>query len=99
MLGTMSLAGVNDDEAFEPVRDSLLNRFQRWLGHERQMSHDQAAEVAADAGLALDWKWNYGDGDVASWRAGDISEFLLDWCPRKLSASPEEALSIPSALA
>lgn len=47
----------------------------------------------------MDWKWSYGDGDLGRWRIGDVGEFLLEWCPRKLSASPADCVSIPGALA
>jgi hypothetical protein len=90
--------GPNDDEAFAAAREELLGRFERWLVAEG-LGGDDPAGVAGDAGLALDWKWGYGGGQLARWRTGDITEFLLEWCPRKLSASPADAMTIPGALA
>jgi len=49
-------------------------------------------------GVALDWRWHHGDGDLSEWTIGDVSEFLLAWCPRKLSASAAECQTIPGAL-
>jgi hypothetical protein len=56
------------------------------------------AEMVGDAGLALDWKWTYGDGELATWRTSDIYEFLHDWCPRKLSVTQADCVTIPVAL-
>lgn len=41
----------------------------------------------------------YGDGDLGRWQTRDVAEFLLEWCPRKLSVSQADCLSIPSAFA
>lgn len=100
MLAGMHLVfGPDDDEEFAAARTVLLDRFEQWLGHERLVADGDPAVAAGDAGLALDWKWGYGDGDLGRWRTGDIGEFLLEWCPRKLSASPADCVSIPGALA
>lgn len=100
MLAGMRLVfGPDDDEEFSAARTVLLDRFEQWLGHGRLVAGNDPAEAAGDAGLALDWKWSYGDGDLGRWRIGDVGEFLLEWCPRKLSASPADSVSIPGALA
>ncbi len=91
--------GPDDDDDFAAARNVLLGSFERWLTDVRQESGDHAADLASDAGLALDWKWSYSDGDLGRWRAPDVAEFLLEWCPRKLSVSQDDCLSIPSALA
>lgn len=91
--------GPDDDEAFYATRDDLLRRFERWLTDVRPEEGIPAAELAGDAGLALDWKWCYGDGDLGRWQTRDVAEFLLEWCPRKLSVSQADCLSIPTALA
>lgn len=98
MLAGMRLVfGPDDDEEFSAARDVLLARFERWLTDARRLGDADAAEMAGDAALALDWKWGYGDGDLGRWRAADVGEFLLEWCPRKLSVSPEDCESIPAA--
>ena len=53
----------------------------------------------SDLGLLLDWKESYGDGRLGRWRRHELEQFLLDWCPAKLSASAEEVHSMPSAVA
>ncbi len=84
---------MHSEVEFLRVRDTLLARFETWLADGRR------AGDAADAGLALDWKWSYGDGELARWRTADVAEFLLDWCPRKLSVGQADFRSIPGSLA
>ena len=52
-----------------------------------------------DFALLLDWKWGYGDGRLDRWHSSDLGDFLLSWCPRKLSAPPEQVRGIPSTVA
>ena len=90
----------DDDEAgFERARDWLLEGFGGWLRDERPLSPEAADEAVSDAGLALDWKFGYGDGHLGRWTAGEIAEFLLGWCPRKLSVSQEDCQAIPGHIA
>lgn len=100
MLARMRMVfGPDDGDAFSEARGALLVRFEGWLKAERRLGSQEAIETACDAGLALDWKWSYGDGGLASWRTDDVYEFLMDWCPRKLSVSQADCVSIPGALA
>ena len=100
MLSPVRLVfGPNDEDGFLAVRQSLLARFDQWLRDERLLLDIGPAQVAGDAGLALDWKWSYSDGDLGLWRTTDVDEFLLDWCPRKLSVSQADSATIPAALA
>jgi hypothetical protein len=82
--------GADDEEAFYSARDELLSRFGDTLG--------EGSARVYDAQLALDWKWWYADGDLASWQLEDLEEFLLEWCPRKVTMPPDEAASIPVSL-
>lgn len=91
--------GPDDDDGFYAARNVLLPRFERWLADVRLETANAATKMAGEAGLALDWKWSYSDGHLGRWRTQDIAEFLVDWCPRKLSMSPDDCLSIPGALA
>ncbi|MGI8807531.1 MAG: hypothetical protein ACR2KK_06765 [Acidimicrobiales bacterium] len=86
--------GPDDEDAFDSAKISLLDRFQASLANE-----GDPAAVAGKAGLALDWKWAYGDGHLGRWTKSEIREFLLDWCPRKLSVPPAECRTIPASLA
>ena len=99
MLAGMALVfGPHDEDGFLAARAPLLERFQHWLVEEQQTLGDRATLMAGDAGLALDWKWSYADGDLGLWRTRDVGEFLLEWCPRKLSVSQADCLSIPGSL-
>jgi hypothetical protein len=92
---------IRDDDGagFEQARDWLLDGFGRWLCDEQRLSLEAADEAASDAGLALDWKFGHGDGHLGRWTAGEIAEFLLGWCPRKLSVSQEDCGAIPGSIA
>jgi hypothetical protein len=82
-----------DETAFHERRDELTDQFARWLE-----THRVAGEPGA-AALLMDWKFGYGDGALATWTTADVKEFLFGWCPRKLSASPEECAEIPGSVA
>ncbi|MCA1675566.1 MAG: hypothetical protein LC799_26415 [Actinobacteria bacterium] len=73
-----------DEDAFYERRNELLEEFQGWLTSSRLTGAEPGyAEVA------LDWKWGYQDGDLGRWTVTDLEEFLLGWCPRKLSVPAE----------
>jgi hypothetical protein len=76
-----------DDKAFSAAKEWLLERFHHWLPPED-------AKLVVDAGLALDWKYGYGDGELACWRGFDVTEYLLEWCPRKVSVPQSRCESI-----
>jgi hypothetical protein len=87
----MRLSFVEDEEAaFFRARDELLDRFARTC--------DVDEGAVSDVQLALDWKWGYGDADLGCWHHHDLLDFLLEWCPRKVSMPPEEARSLPRSL-
>jgi hypothetical protein len=87
-----------DEEGFSAARELLLGRFTNWLGSEGRPFEEETDQLIGDAGVALDWKWSYGEGELATWRTGDLAEFLLDWCPRKLSVTQADCVTIPIAL-
>lgn len=87
-----------DENAFREARGALLDRFAEWASREIGIGDDGVGELTGDVGVALDWKWSYADGRLATWRPDDLVEFLLEWCPRKLSVTQSECVSIPSAL-
>jgi hypothetical protein len=89
-----------DDEAeFARVRRTLLDGFGDWLNAQGNAGAQAVDEASVDAGIALDWKFSYGDGHLGRWTAGDVTEFLLSWCPRKLSVSQADSMTIPGNLA
>jgi hypothetical protein len=78
-----------DEDEFARARREILASFRAWLSRQGSATADTIDEVAGDVGIVLDWKWGYADGRLASWAVLDIVEFLLEWCPRKLSVAPE----------
>ncbi len=96
----MQLELDQDDEAgFGRVRSQLLDGFGGWLRTQPRLDEAAAHDAAVDAGIALDWKFGYGDGHLGRWTTGDVAEFLLSWCPRKLSVSAADSVSIPGSIA
>ena len=96
----MQLELSQDDEAgFSRVRGQLLDGFGGWLKAQRGLDEAAAHEATVDAGIALDWKFGYGDGHLGRWTTGDVAEFLLSWCPRKLSVSQADSVTIPASIA
>ena len=87
-----------DERGFVAAREMLLGRFARWLAGEDWASDEEIDELVGDASVALDWKWSYGDGELATWRTGDVAEFLLEWCPQKLSVTQADCSTIPLAV-
>lgn len=91
---------VDDEDAFYRRRDELAHEFAGWLLRTgRAHEQTETGSCVSDLELLLDWRWGYGDGDLARWDEGELTEFLLSWCPRKLSASPAEAAEVPDNLA
>lgn len=81
------------EQAFHRRRDELGEAFAEWLH-----THGVAGDPN-DAGLLMDWKFGYADGELDTWTVSDVSGFLLDWCPRKLSAAPQDCAEIPLSVA
>ena len=82
---------VEDEDAFQVRRDEVLDDYAGWLA----ASNVSDAE-AGDAGVAMDWKWGYQDGELGRWTVADLEEFLLGWCPRKLSCRPSSVPAFPA---
>ena len=84
---------VEDEDAFQVRRDEVLDDYAGWLA----ASNVSDAE-AGDAGVAMDWKWGYQDGELGRWTVADLEEFLLGWCPRKLSMPAEQCADFPRSI-
>ncbi|HEY6422759.1 MAG TPA: hypothetical protein VIY28_05820 [Pseudonocardiaceae bacterium] len=83
---------VEDEDTFHASRDELLDDYARWL------ASSNAEGDAGDAGVVLDWKWGYQDGELGRWTVADLEEFMLDWCPRKLSLPAEDCADFPRSI-
>lgn len=73
--------GVNDEGAFYEARDGLLTEF----AEHSALPEQQRAEVVADIETFLDWRFHYSNGELDNFAQSDIAEFLLEYCPRKVS--------------
>lgn len=91
MRFTIDDAGGED--AFHRRRDELGTGFAGWLAR-----HGVPGDPS-DADLLMDWKVGYSDGALDTWTVADVEEFLLGWCPRKLSAAPQDCAGIPQSVA
>ena len=60
---------------------------------------ERAGELIANVETFLDWDTNYGVGSLTLFTRHDIDEYLLRWCPRKLSFPPESWLDVVAGLA
>jgi hypothetical protein len=85
--------GAQDEDAYHRKRDELGEAFAHWL-NENDVPGDPN-----DAGLLMDWKWSYADGHLGRWTVGQVNEFLLEWCPRKVMVPAEVAAEIPISVA
>ncbi|MGQ0779362.1 MAG: hypothetical protein ACT4NY_33935 [Pseudonocardiales bacterium] len=83
----------DQEDAFHARKDEVLDDFAAWLA-----TSDVTDADAGDAGVALDWKWGCQDGQLGRWTVADLEEFLLAWCPRKLSMPPAECSGFPSPI-
>src|SRR5262249_13804705 len=84
---------AEDEDAFQLRRDEVLDDYAAWLA-----SSNVTDASAGDAGVALDWKWGYQDGELGRWTVADLDEFLLGWCPRKLTMPSEECAEFPASI-
>ncbi|HET6551415.1 MAG TPA: hypothetical protein VFG79_23305 [Solirubrobacter sp.] len=46
----------------------------------------------------LEWKLDYGDGELLQWGLADLREFMLEWFPRKVTCEPETPSVVPAAV-
>lgn len=85
-----------DEDEFYRVREALLNEMRGWAA-ERLDDSDGAR--AAHADTFLGWKFHYADGRLDDVSRADAAEYLLEWCPRKVSAPPDTAYELVDGLA
>lgn len=89
----MALQIPETEEAFWRFQDEAIDAYSEWLARSNRDAD------ASDLGTLLDWKWNYGDGRLDRLTRRELEEFLLEWCPRKLSMSLEGAALLPESTA
>lgn len=90
------------DAAYAQTYEELVERFERWLADGplgEGEGDDDPAWMAANAGIALNWKRSYADGLLAFWPLSDAYEFLVEWVPRKVSTDADGGEAIADSLA
>lgn len=88
---------AEDEQGFKRASEELLDRFADRLDQAGAADTD-IDQLVGTASLLLDWKWGYADGELVAWEPDHVHEFLLDWCPRKLSFRPEDSAALLDAL-
>jgi hypothetical protein len=83
-----------DDDAYYETRDALLGELDGWLDGPKA----QRDLLISNAGVFLDWRYHYSSGVLDEFADGDVAEFLLSWCPRKLSGPADVADGVCKAV-
>lgn len=89
----MTFDPASDETAFYRRRDELVTEFETWVQTSRTGIDPSSAAV--DAATLFDWKFSYLDGDLSRWSIADLHEFLIEWCPRKVSGPADLLAGIP----
>jgi hypothetical protein len=78
-----------DEDGYREVSERLLDELAGWA----EATCPPDGPVFRSGGFVgstmLDWKGGYGDGHLGRWTRVDLADFLLDWFPRKASATDE----------
>lgn len=85
-----------DYETAQRTITELNARFDAWY---RTRHPEEAVIDTSDLGLLVDWKLGYGDGRLDEWTIDQLEEFLLEWCPRKVTVSGAQAARMPEGVA
>jgi hypothetical protein len=78
--------------------DLLLEELEQHVTTVHPRSHPAWLSGHFVASCMLEWKGDYDDGRLGRWTAGDLAEFLLDYFPRKVSASQETVAAVPACV-
>jgi hypothetical protein len=73
-----------DDDGSSAVRDALLDELDGWLDRPAP----ERAAVVTDTKIFLDWRYHDSSGVLDEFTPSDVTEFLLEWCPRRFKGHP-----------
>lgn len=82
-----------DYDAARPTVEELMARYEQWS------QTPQGPGDASNLQLLLEWKVGYSDGRLDRWERDEVEEFLLGWCPRKLSVPADFANELTESIA
>ncbi len=86
--------GPGEDDAFCTVRDALLDELSGWLDRPAA----ERAAVVNDVKIFLGWRYHHSSGVLDEFGPGDVTEFLLEWCPRRYAGHPDGAAYLCGAV-
>ncbi|OBI18251.1 hypothetical protein A5712_02170 [Mycobacterium sp. E2327] len=84
----------DDDDAYRVARDALLDELDGWLDRPAA----ERAAVITDVRVVLDWRYHHSSGVLDEFAPNDITEFLLEWCPRRFQGHPKGAAYLCNAV-
>jgi hypothetical protein len=84
----------DEEDGYYAARNALVDEFNGWL----LSCGSEQAGLASDVEMFLDWRYHYSNGVLDGFDDGDVTEFLLGWCPRKLSAPADVADGVCTAI-
>jgi hypothetical protein len=90
--GVRTYYDQDDYEGYEAGQDLLVRRFTTWAVAQGRET-DSHAVIAA-----LQFRHTSVDGRLAHWTAALVREFLLEYVPRALPATADEAVLVPDTL-
>ncbi len=90
--------GEHDEDGYQATKEQLLAEIDDSMRTDGADPGD-IADVVSSIALLLDWRWTYSSGQLDDWHLEDVDEFLVDWAPRKYSASPEDGAELCTAVA
>jgi hypothetical protein len=88
-----------EDAADEALLDELVRGYGEHVGEEH--GHGSAVWRHGEfiSCALLDWKRDYHDGHPTHWRVVHVSEFMLDYAPRKMTMYDEAIETLPDCVA
>lgn len=96
----------DDDELFQKedaVEEALLDDLVRGYGNYVREEHGLESAVWRHGEFVscalLNWKRDYHDGHPTHWTVAHVSEFMLDYAPRKMTMDDEAIETLPDCLA
>lgn len=78
---------AGEDDAYYDTRDALLDELDGWLDRPAP----ERAAVVTDTKIFLDWRYHDSSGVLDDFAPGDVTDFLLEWCPRRFRGHPNGA--------
>ncbi|ORW28754.1 hypothetical protein AWB91_25945 [Mycobacterium paraense] len=79
-----------DDDAYLEFRDALLDELHVWLAP----SEPERDDVVSDVAFFLDWRYRESTGVLDEFTSDELAEFLVDWCPRRLTGRTDDAVNL-----